>query len=190
MSDNATGRLLKYNNEVGVLVDDLAFHNGLLTSEDESYLCPHRDHNRQDPQVLAQDTQARPQPSRNLYNYQGLEQHQGPKGGFWIGLHGKRGKFTKWYTSYPWLRRLVMKLPPWHVQRIMAFMSNFRRHVIALRISEEGKIVKEIIVHGAAREMFESLAKWRRGMGASGCNALPFNKGRTYVCVQCYSLDH
>lgn len=162
ISGDATGRLLKYDpnsNEVQVLVDGLAFPNGLLLSEDGSYL------------LLAETS------SGKIYRYwlktakestlEELVQLPGfpdnikasPRGGFWVGLHGKRGKIAEWSTTYPWLRRLVMKLPPRRVQRTMALLSRFGRHVIALRVSEEGKVMEEIVVHGAARKMFGSISE-------------------------------
>uniref|UniRef100_A0ACD5XYS7 Uncharacterized protein n=1 Tax=Avena sativa TaxID=4498 RepID=A0ACD5XYS7_AVESA len=162
ISGDATGRLLKYDpnsNEVEVLADSLAFPNGLLMSEDGSHL------------LFAETT------SGKIYRYwlktakastlEELVQLPGfpdnikasPRGGFWVGLHGKRGKLAEWSTTYPWLRRLVMKLPPQRVQRVMAFLSRFGRHVIALRVSEEGEVVEKIVVHGAAREMFGSISE-------------------------------
>ncbi|KAM0837064.1 hypothetical protein ACQ4PT_061909 [Festuca glaucescens] len=136
VSGDATGRLLKYdpsNNEVEVLVDGLAFPNGILMSEDRSHL------------LVAETTTGKihkywlktPKAStlEELVQLPGFPDNikASPRGGFWVGLHGKRGKIAEWSTTYPWLRRLVMKLPPRRVQRIMAFLSRFGRHVIALR---------------------------------------------------------
>lgn len=162
VSGDATGRLLKYDpiqNEVEVLVDGLAFPNGILMSEDGSHL------------LLTETTTGKihkywlktPKAStlEELVQLPGFPDNikASPRGGFWVGLHGKRGKIAEWSTTYPWLRRLVMKLPPRRVQRIMAFLSRFGRHVVALRVTGEGEITEEIIVHGAAREMFGSISE-------------------------------
>ncbi|KAM0837063.1 hypothetical protein ACQ4PT_061909 [Festuca glaucescens] len=158
VSGDATGRLLKYdpsNNEVEVLVDGLAFPNGILMSEDRSHL------------LVAETTTGKihkywlktPKAStlEELVQLPGFPDNikASPRGGFWVGLHGKRGKIAEWSTTYPWLRRLVMKLPPRRVQRIMAFLSRFGRHVIALRVTGEGEITEEIIVHGLLQGYYD-----------------------------------
>jgi hypothetical protein len=162
ISGDTTGRLLKYdprNSDVEVLVDGLAFPNGVLLSQDGSHL------------LLTETTTGKihrywlktPKAStlEELVQLPGFPDNikASPRGGFWVGLHGKRGKIAEWSTTYPWLRRIVMKLPPRHVQRTMAFLSRFGRHVIALRVSEEGKIMEEIIVDGAARKIFGSISE-------------------------------
>jgi len=179
ISGDATGRLLKYDpnsNEVQVLVDGLAFPNGLLMSEDGSYL------------LLAETTTCKihrywlksPKDStlEELVQLPGFPDNikASPRGGFWVGLHGKRGKIAEWSTSFPWLRRLVMKLPPQHVQRVMAFLSRFGSQVIALRVSEEGKVLEEVIVHDTARKMFGSISELEEKDGCLwiGSVHLPF----------------
>uniref|UniRef100_N1R526 Adipocyte plasma membrane-associated protein n=1 Tax=Aegilops tauschii TaxID=37682 RepID=N1R526_AEGTA len=179
ISGDATGRLLKYDpntNEVQVLVDGLAFPNGLLMSEGGSHL------------LLAETTTCMihrywlktPKAStlEELVQLPGFPDNikASPRGGFWVGLHGKRGKIAEWSTSFPWLRRLVMKLPPQRVQRVMAFLSRFGSQVIALRVSEEGKVLEEVIVHDAARKMFGSISELEERDGCLwiGSVHLPF----------------
>ncbi|XP_048529398.1 protein STRICTOSIDINE SYNTHASE-LIKE 10-like [Triticum urartu] len=179
ISGDATGRLLKYDpntKEVQVLVDGLAFPNGLLMSEDGSHL------------LLAETTTCKihrywlktPKAStlEELVQLPGFPDNikASPRGGFWVGLHGKRGKIAEWSTSFPWLRRLVMKLPPQRVQRVMAFLSRFGSQVIALRVSEEGKVLEEVIVHDAARKMFGSISELEERDGCLwiGSVHLPF----------------
>lgn len=41
----------------------------------------------------------------------------------------------------------------------MAFLSRFGSQVITLRVSEEGKVLEEVIVHDAARKMFGSISE-------------------------------
>lgn len=159
ISGDTTGRLLKYDpksGQVQVLADGLAFPNGLAMSEDGSYL------------LLAETSTGKIM--RYWLKTSTLEEFAqlpgfpdnikaSPRGGYWVALHAKRGKIAELSTTYPWLRRLVMKLPARRVQGVMALLGRFGRQVIALRLSEEGKVVEEVTVHGAARKAFASISE-------------------------------
>lgn len=69
-----------------------------------------------------------------------------------------------------------MKLPPQRVQRVMAFLSRFGSQVITLRVSEEGKVLEEVIVHDTARKMFGSISELEERDGCLwiGSVHLPF----------------
>ncbi|XP_039798315.1 protein STRICTOSIDINE SYNTHASE-LIKE 10-like isoform X4 [Panicum virgatum] len=82
-----------------------------------------------------------------------------PRGGFWVGLHAKRGKIAEWSISYPWLRRLILKLPMRHVQRASWLLNQLGRQVIALRLNEDGKTMEAISVHGAIQKIFKSVSE-------------------------------
>uniref|UniRef100_J3N5X6 Strictosidine synthase conserved region domain-containing protein n=1 Tax=Oryza brachyantha TaxID=4533 RepID=J3N5X6_ORYBR len=157
-----TGRLLKYDpkeNKVEVLVDGLCFPNGLAMSNDGSYL------------LLAETTTGKilrywlktPKASttEEVVQLPGFPDNikMSPRGGFWVGLHAKRGKIAEWSISYPWLRRLILKLPAQRIQRISSFLTGFGHQVIALRLSEDGKTIEAISVHGAARKVFKSISE-------------------------------
>nr|CBX25372.1 hypothetical_protein [Oryza brachyantha] len=157
-----TGRLLKYDpkeNKVEVLVDGLCFPNGLAMSNDGSYL------------LLAETTTGKilrywlktPKASttEEVVQLPGFPDNikMSPRGGFWVGLHAKRGKIAEWSISYPWLRRLILKLPAQRIQRISSFLTGFGRQVIALRLSEDGKTIEAMSVHGAARKVFKSISE-------------------------------
>ena len=162
ISGDNTGRLLKYDpksNEVDVLVDGLAFANGLAMSTDGSYL------------LLAETTTGRilrywiktPKAS-TLEEVARLPWFpdnikMSPRGGFWVGLHAKRGKIAEWSISYPWLRRLILKLPMRHVQRASWLLNRIGRQVIALRLNEDGKTMEAISVHGAIQKVFKSVSE-------------------------------
>ncbi|CAL4911684.1 unnamed protein product [Urochloa decumbens] len=162
ISGDNTGRLLKYDpksNKVEVLVDGLAFANGLAMSTDGTYL------------LLAETTTGKilrywiktPKAST-------LEEvvqlpwfpdniRMSPRGGFWVGLHAKRGKIAEWSISYPWLRRLILKLPMRHVQRASWLLNRLGRQVIALRLSEDGKTMEAVSVHGSVQKVFRSVSE-------------------------------
>ncbi|CAL4896967.1 unnamed protein product [Urochloa decumbens] len=82
-----------------------------------------------------------------------------PRGGFWVGLHAKRGKIAEWSISYPWLRRLILKLPMRHVQRASWLLNQLGRQVIALRLSEDGKTMEAVSVHGTVQKVFRSVSE-------------------------------
>ncbi|CAM0150427.1 unnamed protein product [Urochloa decumbens] len=162
ISGDNTGRLLRYDpksNKVEVLVDGLAFANGLAMSTDGTYL------------LLAETTTGKilrywiktPKAST-------LEEvvqlpwfpdniRMSPRGGFWVGLHAKRGKIAEWSISYPWLRRLILKLPMRHVQRASWLLNQLGRQVIALRLSEDGKTMEAVSVHGTVQKVFRSVSE-------------------------------
>uniref|UniRef100_A0A0D9XWS4 Strictosidine synthase conserved region domain-containing protein n=1 Tax=Leersia perrieri TaxID=77586 RepID=A0A0D9XWS4_9ORYZ len=157
-----TGRLLKYDpkeNKVEVLVDGLCFPNGLAMSNDGSYL------------LLAETTTgkilrywlktAKASTIEEVVQLTGFPDNikMSPRGGFWVGLHAKRGKIVEWSISYPWLRKLILMLPAQRIQRISSFLTGFGRQVIALRLSDDGKTIESMSVHGAARKVFKSISE-------------------------------
>jgi hypothetical protein len=163
ISGDKTGRLLKYDpktNHVQVLVDGLAFPNGLALSKDGgAYL------------LLAETTTgkilkywiktAKASTMEEVVQLPWFPDNikWSPRGGFWVGLHAKRGKIAEWSISYPWLRRLVLKLPMRHVQRASTLLSRLGRQVIALRLSEEGETLEAISFHGDAQKVFKSVSE-------------------------------
>jgi hypothetical protein len=162
ISGDKTGRLLKYDpktNHVQALVDGLAFPNGLAMSKDGAYL------------LLAETTTgkilkywtktAKASTMEEVVQLSWFPDNikWSPRGGFWVGLHAKRGKVAEWSISYPWLRRLVLKLPMHHVQRASTLLSRLGRQVIAVRLSEEGETLEAISVHGDAQKAFKSVSE-------------------------------
>ncbi|KAF8656729.1 hypothetical protein HU200_060521 [Digitaria exilis] len=162
ITGDKTGRLLKYDpktNKVEVLVEGLAFANGLAMSTDGNYL------------LIAETT------SGKILRYwiktpkaSTLEEvvqipwfpdniRLSPRGGFWVGLHAKRGKIAEWSITYPWLKRLILKVPMRYVQRASWFLNQLGRQVIALRLSDDGKIIEAISVHGSLQKVFRSVSE-------------------------------
>ncbi|WVZ54554.1 hypothetical protein U9M48_005335 [Paspalum notatum var. saurae] len=162
ISGDRTGRLLKYDlktKKFEVLVDGLAFPNGLAMSTDGTHL------------LLAETTTGkilrywiRTPKASTLEEVAQLSWFpdnikMSPRGGFWVGLHAKRGKIAEWSISYPWLQRLILKLPMRHVQRASWFLNQIGRQVIALRLSEDGKVMEMVSVHGDAQKVFRSVSE-------------------------------
>ena len=166
ISGDTTGRLLRYDpksgdGEVEVLADGLAFPNGLAMSRDGTHL------------LLAETTTGRILRYwlRPVAKAPAIEEvarlpwfpdniRMSPRGGFWVGLHARRGKLAEWCISYPWLRRLVLSLPTRHVQRASWMLSRLGRQVIAVRLSEEdGKVMEMVSVHGDLQKTFRSVSE-------------------------------
>ncbi|XP_021317121.1 protein STRICTOSIDINE SYNTHASE-LIKE 10 isoform X2 [Sorghum bicolor] len=166
ISGDTTGRLLRYDpksGEVEVLVDGLAFPNGLAMSRDGTHL------------LLAETTTGRilrywlrPPAAKAAGAMEEVARlpwfpdniRMSPRGGFWVGIHAKRGKIAEWCISYPWLRRVVLSLPPRHVQRASWLLNRLGRQVIAVRLSEEdGKVMEMISVHGDLQKVFRSVSE-------------------------------
>ncbi|KAK3139292.1 hypothetical protein QOZ80_5AG0380820 [Eleusine coracana subsp. coracana] len=162
ISGDKTGRLLKYDpkkNHVEVLVDGLAFPNGLAMSTDGTYL------------LLAETTTgkilkywiktSKASTMDEVVQLFGFPDNikWSPRGGFWVGLHAKRGKIAEWSISYPWLRRLILKLPIRHIQHVSMLLNQVGRQIIALRLSENGKTMEAISVHGAVQKAFKSVSE-------------------------------
>ncbi|KAK3136087.1 hypothetical protein QOZ80_5BG0427830 [Eleusine coracana subsp. coracana] len=141
ISGDKTGRLLKYDpkqNHVEVLVDGLAFPNGLAMSTDDTYL------------LLAETTTgkilkywiktAKASTMEEVVQLSGFPDNikWSPRGGFWVGLHAKRGKIAEWSISYPWLRRLILKLPIHHIQRVSTLLNQLMYDVSGGGRKEQG----------------------------------------------------
>jgi hypothetical protein len=164
ISGDTTGRLLRYDPKSGkveVLADGLAFPNGLAMSRDGTHL------------LLAETTTGRIlrywlRPAAKAPAIEEVARlpwfpdniRMSPRGGFWVGLHAKRGKLAEWCISYPWLRRLVLALPTRHVQRASWLLNRLGRQVIAVRLSEEdGKVMEMVSVHGDLQKVFRSVSE-------------------------------
>ncbi|XP_066339238.1 protein STRICTOSIDINE SYNTHASE-LIKE 10-like isoform X3 [Miscanthus floridulus] len=164
ISGDTTGRLLRYDpksGEVEVLADGLAFPNGLAMSRDGTHL------------LMAETTTGRIlrywlRPAAKAPAKEEVARlpwfpdniRMSPRGGFWVGLHAKRGKLAEWCISYPWLRRVVLSLPTRHVQRASWLLNRIGRQVIAVRLSEEdGKVMEMVSVHGDLQKVFRSVSE-------------------------------
>ncbi|KAL6906064.1 hypothetical protein ACP4OV_003665 [Aristida adscensionis] len=162
ISGDRTGRLLKYDRKsdrVEVLVDGLAFPNGLAMSKDGNYLLLVETSTGKILRYWIKTSKASTVEEVVQLSLFPDNIKMSPRGGFWVGIHAKRGKIAEWSISYPWLRRLVLKLPMHHVQRVSSFLNRLGRQVIALRLSEDGKTIEVVSVHGDAQNVFKSVSE-------------------------------
>ncbi|KAF3431850.1 hypothetical protein FNV43_RR26586 [Rhamnella rubrinervis] len=144
LSGDKTGRLLKYNissKEVTVLLEGLAFANGVALSKDQSFV------------LVAETTTCRIHRlwlrGPNAGNTDIFAELPGfpdnvrrnPKGEFWVALHAKRGILAKWVVSNTWAGNALLKLPL-SFKQLHALFVGGKAHATALRLSEEGKVLE------------------------------------------------
>ncbi|KAJ4780249.1 Calcium-dependent phosphotriesterase superfamily protein [Rhynchospora pubera] len=177
ISGDRTSRLMKYDpktNQVEILLDNLSFLNGVLLSQNRSYL------------IFAETTNC------NIFKYwlQGSKAKtievitelsgfpdnikRSPRGGFWIGLHSKRTTLTKWALSFSWIRKQLLKLPSDQVLAVSSILNNIGKPALAVRLTEEGDIVE--VLRGDAGKKIRHVSEIveRDGRLWFGSVVLPF----------------
>jgi Strictosidine synthase len=155
ISGDRTGRLMKYdpkNNEVEILLNNLSFLNGIMLSQDGSYL------------IFVETSTCyvskywlRGPKSRTVEVITELSGYpdnikRSPRGGFWIGLHSRRSTLTKWALSFKWVREQILKMPMERVLAVSSTLSSIGRPTLAVRLTEEGRIV-EVLQGDAGRNL-------------------------------------
>lgn len=145
ISGDRTGRLMKYdpkNNEVEIILDNLPFLNGVMLSQDGSYLifvetstCYISKYWLRGPKAKTVEV---------ITELDGFPDNikRSPRGGFWIGLHSRRSTLTKWALSFQWIREQILKMPTDRVVAISSALSSIGRPALAVRLTEEGRIVE------------------------------------------------
>lgn len=145
LSNDKTGRLLKYNpetNQVTKLLDNLTFPNGVSLSQNGKFL------------VLIETTtckllrywlQGTPKggTTQVLAELPGYPDNinRNSKGEYWVGIYSKRGKFLKWLLSFPWVGKTIVKLPFNAVELVKLFV-RLRATGLAAKLDENGNVVK------------------------------------------------
>ncbi|XP_078152151.1 protein STRICTOSIDINE SYNTHASE-LIKE 10-like [Carex rostrata] len=155
ISGDRTGRLMTYDpktNEVEVLLDNLSFVNGLMLSQDGSYLIFVETSTCNVWKYWLQGAKAKTvEVITELSSYPDNIKRS-PRGGFWIGLHSRRTTLTKWALSFPWVRDQLLKMPSGTILALSSAMSSIGRPALAVRLTEEGEIV-EILRGGAGKKL-------------------------------------
>ncbi|KAJ6967924.1 protein STRICTOSIDINE SYNTHASE-LIKE 2 isoform X2 [Populus alba] len=144
LSGDKSGRLMKYDTaskQVTVLLENLTFPNGVALSEDGSFV------------LLAETTSCR------ILRYwiktskagalevfaqlQGFPDNikRSPRGGYWVGINSKREKLSELLFSYPWIGKVLLKLPL-DMTKVQAALAKYRGGGLAVRLSENGDIVE------------------------------------------------
>ncbi|KAJ3681082.1 hypothetical protein LUZ60_015571 [Juncus effusus] len=145
ISGDRTGRLMKYNpktNDTKILLDELPFPNGLVLSKDASFLlfietstCKVVKYWLKAPKTGTVEVIAElPGFPDNI--------KRSPRGGYWVAIHSKRTKVIKQALSFPWIRKQLLRLPLNVIQSGSLILSYLNGQIIAVRLTEEGEIVK------------------------------------------------
>lgn len=159
ISGDKSGRLLRYDSqlkEVQVLLSGLSFPNGVVLTQDGSFLliaetitCRILKYSLRSAKIEAEIVTELPGFPDNI--------KPSPRGGFWVGIHSKRGKFLQWFLSSPsWLRKSILSLP-FDLNRIFPLLSRWIGKSLALRISEEGEILE--VLEGFGGKMVKYISE-------------------------------
>nr|GMC79344.1 protein strictosidine synthase-like 10 [Ipomoea batatas] len=143
VSGDRTGRLMKYDRstkEVTVLIEGIAFANGVALSKDRSF-------------VLVAETST----GRVLrYWLKGPEAgnhstfavvpgfpdniRRNSRGQFWVALHAKKGPLAHLLVSNPWLGKTLLKLP-FNFKQLHHLLVG-KPHASAIKLGEDGEVVE------------------------------------------------
>ncbi|KAL9155029.1 hypothetical protein ABFS82_10G155500 [Erythranthe guttata] len=139
-----TGKLMKYDissKQVTILLQGLAFANGVALSKDRSFVLVAETTNRrilrywlQGPNIGKHDT---------FVELPGLPDNvrRNQEGEFWVALHSKTGLLTKWAISYSWFGSTMLKLSL-NFKQLHYFLVGGKPHATAIKLSSEGKILQ------------------------------------------------
>ncbi|KAM2227482.1 hypothetical protein ACFXTI_014283 [Malus domestica] len=144
LNGDRTGRLLKYDKsskEVTVLLQGLAFANGVALSKDHSFV------------LVAETTTCRILriwlDGPNAGNTDVFAELPGfpdnirrnSNGEFWVALHAKSGFVSKFITSNTWVGKLMLKLPL-GFKRLHSLLVGGKAHATAVKLSENGEVLQ------------------------------------------------
>ena len=144
LSGDVTGRLLSYNissREVKVLLQGIAFANGVALSKDRSFV------------LVAETTGCRilrlwlhgPNAGKTdvFAELPGFPDNvrRNPKGEFWVALHAKKGHLSHFAVSNSWIGNALLKLP-FSFKQLHSLLVGGKAHATAVKLSEEGKVLE------------------------------------------------
>ncbi|PSS01746.1 Protein STRICTOSIDINE SYNTHASE-LIKE 2 like [Actinidia chinensis var. chinensis] len=145
VSGDNTGRLMKYDpqsKETTVLLSNLTFPNGVSLSKDGDFI------------LVSETTNCRIlrlwlHHSSNAGKVEIFTELPGfpdnirrnPKGEFWVGIHGRRGRFLKWVISHHWIGNALTKLP-FDMTRLYSYFARWGGIGLAMRLSEDGEVLE------------------------------------------------
>lgn len=126
-----------------ILLDGLAFANGVALSKDSDFL------------LIVETTTGRILrywlETARAGNVEVFAQLPGfadnikrsPRGGYWVGMYTRRSRLVGWILSHPGIGRVLLKLPL-DVMRIHAAYSRWTGRGTAVRLSEDGEVVETL----------------------------------------------
>ncbi|OAY40238.1 protein STRICTOSIDINE SYNTHASE-LIKE 10 [Manihot esculenta] len=144
LNKDTTGRLLKYDkssSEVKILLEGLAFANGVALSKDRSFV------------LVAETTTC--QISRYwlrgpnagkvevFVKLPGFPDNirRNSKGEFWVALHSKKGLIAKLALSSSWIGKGLLKLPI-SLKQLHSLLVGGKPHATAIKLTEDGKVLE------------------------------------------------
>ncbi len=139
MEHSASGRVLRYDpvtGEATIILDGLSFANGIaLTASGQHYLVVETGTYS----IKKVDLSGASEPQTIVENFPGFPDNinRNPDGTFWVGLVSPRSDAADAMAGYPFLRKLVMRLPPF--MRPAA-----QRHGFVVKINEAGDVLETI----------------------------------------------
>ncbi|XP_047332540.1 protein STRICTOSIDINE SYNTHASE-LIKE 2-like [Impatiens glandulifera] len=145
LGNDYTGRLMKYNpatNQVSVLLTNLSFANGVALHEKNDFVLVAESNTRRIHRLWLQTNKVgQSDIFAELPGFPDNIRRRENKGGYWVGIHGKRTKVSDWVQSNPWFGKLVLGL---NIDMTRAYSrSSERRSVgLALRLGENGEVVE------------------------------------------------
>ena len=171
-----TGRLIKYdrtNKKVTVLVQGIAFANGVALSKDRSFVlvaetttCKILRLWLSGPNAGTQDvfTELPGFPDNIRRN---------SNGEFWVALHSTKGLFAKISLSQSWFRDLLLRFPI-SGPRLHSLFTGGRPHATAMKLSESGEVLEVLEDREGKRLRFISEVEEKDGKLWIGSVLMPF----------------
>ncbi|RID47331.1 hypothetical protein BRARA_I03932 [Brassica rapa] len=171
-----TGRLIKYDRtskKVTVLVQGIAFANGVALSKDRSFVlvaetttCKILRLWLSGPNAGTQDVFAElPGFPDNI--------RRNSNGEFWVALHSKKGLFAKLSLSQAWFRDLLLRFPI-SGPRLHSLFTGGRPHATAMKLSESGEVLEVLEDREGKRLRFISEVEEKDGKLWIGSVLMPF----------------
>ncbi|XAR69598.1 Strictosidine synthase [Bertholletia excelsa] len=176
LSGDKTGRLMKYNKstkEVVVLMQGLAFANGVALSKDQSFILVAETSTGKILRFWLQGS--------NVGKFDIFAQLPGfpdnirrnSKGEFWVALHSKKGLLTQWIVSNPWVGKALLKLPL-SFKHLHYLLVGGKPDATAVKLSESGEILEILEDCEGKRVRFISEVEERDGKLWIGSVMMPF----------------
>lgn len=144
LSGDSTGRLFKYHRaskQVTVLLQGLAFANGVALSKDHSYVLVVESTSGRILRFWLQGSEAGK--FDVLAQVPGFPDNirRNSKGEYWVALHSKKGLIGNLISSRSWFGKLLLKLPV-NFKQLHALLVGGKAHATAVRLSEEGEVLE------------------------------------------------
>lgn len=151
LSGDRTGRLLKYERDcdnrtvVTVLLDGIAFANGIAFSEDgDSLLITETTACRILRYWLKTPKAGKVEVFAELPGFPDNIKRS-PRGGYWVGMFTRRSLLLRWILSDPRIGRTLLRIVSMDViGRAQAAYTRWRGRAIAARLSEDGEVAETL----------------------------------------------